>query len=311
MKIGCLALALVLLSACDLRPEDFSRSRDDVQQFNDTWTKILADLSQRRTDLFTRAQKIAAGTAGLDEVLSRLTAVKAKIDDLSTEVGKTNDDATVDLDQRHKKLADDTVTAAAADLQSGVADLRSQLDDATSKLTTLEQQAAAAPKAAAPTPTPAPTPIPMNTPAAAVIEPGFAKGKGIADVPGIEFQMGTAQLDLTKPTTKPALDAIVAFAGACNTLKFDIIGHTAKDGDANVNQRLSLARAGAVRAYLLQAGVSGAEIDKALGVGGTQPATAEPDPGTPEEKAMATDKLAAIRDQNRRISIAVVQPCAG
>lgn len=303
MKLGRLALALAMLTACDLRPEDFAHSRTSVQDFSDTWSRILTDLSSRRTELFTRAQKIPAGTAGIDEVLSRLTAVKAKLDDLTGEVSKTSDDATQNLDARHKKLADDEVAAAVNDLQLGAADLRKQLDDTTTKLGALEQQIA--------TPPPVPTPAPVDTSAAAVIEPGFAKGKGIADVPGIEFQIGTAQLDLTKPTTKSSLDAIVAFAGGCDQLKFDIIGHTAKDGDANVNQRLSLARAGAVRKYLLDAGVTASKIDKALGVGGTQPAVAEPDPGTPAEKAMATDKLAGIRDQNRRIAIAVVQPCAG
>lgn len=303
MKTGRLALALVLLAACDLRPEDFARSRADTQSFADTWSKKVDALTTRRTTLFTRAQKIPAGTFGIDEVLSRLTAVKAKLDGLGGDIDKARDDASAQLDAHHRRLADQVIVAATTALSSETDDLSTQLDQAEQRLGALEQQVTN-PQ----TPPPPPTrPVPAS---GAVIEAGFAKGKGIADVMGIEFQAGNAQLDYAKATTQPALDSIVTFAQSCDQLRFDIIGHTAKDGNANVNQRLSLAQAGSVRNYLLQHGVTATKIDRVLGVGGTQPSVAEPDPGTPEEKAMATDALAAVREQNRRVSIAVITPCS-
>ena len=54
----------------------------------------------------------------------------------------------------------------------------------------------------------------------------------------------------------PVLDGVVALADACRAATVTITGHTDSTGNENLNRQLSLARAGAVAAYLDSRGIA-------------------------------------------------------
>jgi outer membrane protein OmpA-like peptidoglycan-associated protein len=291
-----LALALGLAAGCDLRPEDFGRVQSATKAFGDNWNRRAAELQDQQAKLFQRAQAIPADAPGLAETQATLAAAKADIEAMTAQIDAARAETDARVSERRRRLAEDALARNNRDLQLSYESLRARLDEASGRLDAIAQEQGAKAAAAAP-------PVGFG-------DPAFAMRAGKADVPGIAFVAGTAQLDLGAPTTKAALDSIVEFANRCETLRFTIMGHTARDGDERVNARLSRAQADAVRDYLEQAGVAKDKIEGVGGAGGMEPLVAEPTAGSPEEKAMKTEDLAAIRAQNRRITITVKTPCS-
>jgi outer membrane protein OmpA-like peptidoglycan-associated protein len=105
------------------------------------------------------------------------------------------------------------------------------------------------------------------------------------------------------------LKELVAFAQSCPELRFDITGHTSKEGAADKNQKLSEQRATSVKKTLVAAGVPEAAVGKVTGAGSTQPAIPEPDADSDDAKKLGPEKLEAIRNVNRRITITVTTHC--
>jgi outer membrane protein OmpA-like peptidoglycan-associated protein len=299
MKLGLALASFLTLAACDVRPEDFSKSRADVAAFQTTWETRIGALTSRETALMTKVQGLQQ-TADRDAVISQLETIKTQIDAMPAAVTAATDAAAKKIDARHQALAEDALTAADADLRSQLDTISSTLDDAATKVDALVATAAAAVDKE---PQPAPTSLMSFS------DPQLVYTRAVADVPGIEFSPGTAAFDFSKPTVRQALDAVVAFANTCPELRLALVGHTAKDANEDVNGPLSKAQAEAVEKYLQVSGIDAAKVTQVTGVGGTQPLVAEPDPGSPEEKAMTTDQLAAVRRQNRRISLLVLTPC--
>lgn len=293
-----LLLASLLAAAvgCDHRPEDFSRVQDSTAAFTTGWTRRVSELELRRTALFERAQKLPAETPGLAEAMSQLAAIEVEIEALDGKAATVGQAATAKVQEKRARLADETLATGETDLTVDLKGIASRLDGVAGQLDALDRDAADKAAAAA-----------ANRPPPQLDDPEFARGTFRTDVPGIAFRAG--QLDLTVGTTQTALDRVVAFANRCDQLRFAIIGHTAKDGAATVNQQLSEARAHAVRKHLIAAGVAEGKVVQVQGVGGTAPLLPEPEPGTPEEAAMETGELARIRNVNRRISLQVVTPC--
>lgn len=137
----------------------------------------------------------------------------------------------------------------------------------------------------------------------------LASEGGGADFSDIDFQAGSAEFDFTHPASKATLTRLVAFAGSCDQLRFGLTGHTSREGKPAVNKALSLARATAVRDFLVQAGTAPAKITKVDGLGSAQTMIDEPTPGSPEEAAMAPDELETRRRKNRRVTVQVTAPC--
>jgi OmpA-OmpF porin, OOP family len=99
----------------------------------------------------------------------------------------------------------------------------------------------------------------------------------------IEFEPGSATL---RPSGQLILDEMAAALLKINDKPIELIGHTDAQGARVKNIELSLARAAAVRTYLIGKGVSGARL-KALGAG--------------PDKPLATNDTAQGRARNRRI----------
>lgn len=109
---------------------------------------------------------------------------------------------------------------------------------------------------------------------------------------GVNFDTGTAVLRFESQTR---LDIVVDFMRRLKSTEVEISGHTDNVGNAKTNKTLSLKRAQACRAYLIEKGIDGDRI-KAVGYGGERPVA----PNDNDEN----------RQKNRRIEVVEVQPPA-
>ena len=92
--------------------------------------------------------------------------------------------------------------------------------------------------------------------------------------------------------TFPVLQAIVAILKEYPTAKFSIEGHTDSDGADEMNQKLSASRADAVKAYLIENGISADRLS-ATGFG--------------EKYPIDTNKTAKGKANNRRVEVKLVK----
>ena len=101
----------------------------------------------------------------------------------------------------------------------------------------------------------------------------------------IQFKVNSASL---LPASYKVLDEVAELLQANPELKVEIEGHTSREGAYELNKRLSLQRAGAVKAYLESKGVDGARLT-ATGYG--------------PDKPVAEGDSPAARAQNRRVEL--------
>lgn len=105
-------------------------------------------------------------------------------------------------------------------------------------------------------------------------------------IPGLQFASDRSDI---RPEFRPLLDQLAEWV-IRNPYQLDIAGHTDDVGSAEYNQRLSLQRASAVKAYLVSAGCPAQHI-RVTGMGLSQPLV----PGSTE----------AARAKNRRVEIRI------
>ncbi len=149
-----------------------------------------------------------------------------------------------------------------------------------------------APKPAEPASPPAPVAPKASQPppAAAVAAASCPNAAGAAvDTGRVRFRSSKTGVS---PSARKTIAGIAGMMKRCSTLKIEVAGHTDSTGSEALNERLSKARAEAIRAMLVRQGVEAARI-RTAGYGAAKPVA---DNVTPAGKA-----------QNRRIEFVVVE----
>ena len=150
----------------------------------------------------------------------------------------------------------------------------------------IKKVAAPPPPPPAPAPAPAPAPVaPKPAPAPVVVAPVSEKVTFAADA---FFDFDKAVL---KPDGKAKLDDLVSKMGAINLEVIIAVGHTDSVGSDAYNQKLSIRRSEAVKAYLVGKGVEKNRVYTE---------------GKGEKQPVADNKTAEGRAKNRRVEIEVV-----
>ena len=108
---------------------------------------------------------------------------------------------------------------------------------------------------------------------------------------GLAFTPGTARF---APAAKPVLERLRGALDLYPAARFAVEGHTDSSGDSATNQRLSQARAEALRAYLIRDLQMAPGRISAVGHGDSRP--------------VASNASAAGRSQNRRIDLVITTP---
>jgi len=119
--------------------------------------------------------------------------------------------------------------------------------------------------------------------------PAIFSGAKSLVLKGVTFASGASTL---LPASRPALDEVAKTLADNPSVKVEVGGHTDRTGSEPVNQRISLARANAVRAYLISQGVAADRIT-AKGYGSSKP--------------IAPNNTPAGRATNRRVELTPVQ----
>jgi OOP family OmpA-OmpF porin len=113
----------------------------------------------------------------------------------------------------------------------------------------------------------------------------FTPARTSVELRGVSFETGKARL---LPQSTEVLDEVVAALLANPQWRVEVAGYTDNTGSAATNRRLSLARAEAVRAYLVQHGVPASRL-VARGYGPADP--------------VASNATAGGRARNRRVEL--------
>jgi OmpA-OmpF porin, OOP family len=145
---------------------------------------------------------------------------------------------------------------------------------------------AAAPAAPAPMAAPAPAPAPAAAPPAPAPQPPAATKVTYAADAFFDFDKA-----VLKPEGKAKLDDLVGKIQGINLEVIIAVGHTDSVGTDTYNQKLSVRRAEAVKAYLVSKGIEKNRVYTE---------------GKGEKQPVADNKTAEGRAKNRRVEIEVV-----
>ena len=140
----------------------------------------------------------------------------------------------------------------------------------------------------APPPPPAPAPAPAPRPPAPPAAPPAPVAEKVTFAADAFFDFGKSVL---KPEAQAKLTDLVSKTKAVNLEVIIAVGHTDAVGGDAANQKLSIARAEAVKAFLVKAGVEKNRVYTE---------------GKGEKSPVADNKTAEGRAKNRRVEVEVV-----
>ncbi|MBC7503338.1 MAG: OmpA family protein [Herminiimonas sp.] len=140
----------------------------------------------------------------------------------------------------------------------------------------------------APAPVEAPAPAPAVTPPPAPVAPAAPTSEKVTFAADAFFDFDKSVL---KPDGKAKLDDLTSKLQGMNLEVIIAVGHTDSVGTDAYNQRLSIRRAEAVKAYLVSKGIEANRVYTE---------------GKGEKQPVADNKTAAGRAKNRRVEIEVV-----
>jgi OOP family OmpA-OmpF porin len=138
------------------------------------------------------------------------------------------------------------------------------------------------------TPAPAPAPAPRPAPAAPAAAPAGPISEKVSFSADALFDFDKAVL---KPEGRAKLDKLVADIKGVNIEVVIAVGHTDNVGGDSYNQRLSVRRAEAVKAYLVSKGIESNRVYTE---------------GKGEKQPVADNKTSEGRAKNRRVEVEVV-----
>ena len=145
--------------------------------------------------------------------------------------------------------------------------------------------------APAPAPAPAPTPAPAPAPAAVVAAPAAVAAPVSEKVTFAADAFFDFDKSVLKPEAKAKLDDLVAKTSAVALEVIIAVGHTDAVGTDGYNQKLSVRRSEAVKAYLVGKGVEKNRVYTE---------------GKGEKQPVADNKTTEGRAKNRRVEVEVV-----
>ncbi|MFI5300603.1 MAG: hypothetical protein ACHREM_21160, partial [Polyangiales bacterium] len=216
------------------------------------WTSLSVDWAGRTnaigksitalTAKVTTLPKGAAGRASIDAALKAdqdaATALAVDFVGLKKEADEIFEhgtrDGIIESVERLKSL-----TASASELNETIAEESRLLDEAKERAEKTVKEAAEAAKIAQ-----------AAAAARATLFAKILKDGGGAEVTGIEFVPGKADLAVDVPSVVSALDALVAFSATCDDLRFELGVTSPKGADAAAAEKLAGDRATTLKKYL-------------------------------------------------------------
>lgn len=252
--------------------EEHERERLEAQQAESLSGQAEAsEVVQLREQLAERETRIAE----LEDELARERAALAALESELTETGLA-------LEQAHAEAA-----KALARLESALAEERAGLGALETRIAELERALVEQREASA-----------KERQALRQLYQRFAELGAISTDSGMLLRLANSELRFppggaTLPNAElPTLDRIAALLGDYPTLSLRIEGHSDSLGSADINKRLSAARAEAVRAALIARGVAPERL-VAEGIGPARP--------------LADNATAEGRARNRRVEVYVIE----
>lgn len=242
------AIAVIAIAACDHEPR---KSGDEARErWSELQPTVRARIAELRSEQTVLAGRIGALTLppGVDDrqLASLFATLQARVATLEGPIAALESEATTATAEVEAAFAVRDRVRARRAVEAAEGKLATAAARAT---TTIEELAARVPEAE--------SALQAVLQAQGAEQSRFTRAAaagGVLALPAVQFRGDTAELALDNVAGKAALDRLAQMSGSCPELRMTLAAHVSRP-DAAAARALALARAEAVRAYLLAAGV--------------------------------------------------------